>query len=306
MAVAVSDEVRTAAETVIGATSEWTVISSRHSTVWVVRANAGRWSVKHLCDETSDASVEQWLMSHLAATKVRRIHRIVNLSNGSRVVIAPFVEGELLSTRLERGIAPETSALVAGDLRSLLGEISRIPPTTLGFGRLGGGRQPIHQRWSHALRDYLEEQRKKGPQSADRMYKTLSETLGELADRFDAEVVGPRVHPTDVNMHNFLLRQEDGRLLALNFPAIWQGDAAMPFGILQLHLDQTSVASAILDGRSWPSWRLHFYAMYHAFVICVYAERFSATPLDEVAPWGRNRPFVDLFEIHRQALEASR
>jgi hypothetical protein len=299
----VPEMIRRQAEKVIGPTSEWRLASSTNSQVWRVQAESGAMSVKLLTDTSSDAWVERRLFAELGTRHTRPILEIVDLGEGAQLVIAPFLDGELVADRLQRAPVPaDLGRALADQYQEVLASISRLPLRASGYGRVGSGHAGRNARWSHALKAYLEEQRMKGPRTSALRHAVLSAALERISDRLDTECGQPRVIPTDVNARNFLITDPGRMLVALSFPVIWQGDPAMPFGALQLHLDDTPIAAALAVGP-WPQWRVHFYAAYHAFVICVYVERFAQISLDEATPWGRSRPLLDLFDIHLRLME---
>ena len=100
------------------------------------------------------------------------------------------------------------------------------------------------------------------------------------------------------------LRTSDRALVLLNAPVVWAGDAAHPYGEALVHFDQTKLASMFASLASLPAWRLHLYAALNAYIILAYAERFSGTPLEQVRPWGRERPLLVLLDEHLQMLRA--
>ncbi|NUP41197.1 MAG: hypothetical protein HOY76_30295 [Streptomyces sp.] len=297
------DRVRRQAEAILGRTGEWRLASSTNSRVWRVTTGSGAMSVKLLTDASSDVHVERRLLRELGPGNARPILEVADMGEGEQLVVAPYLDGELVADRLQREAVPDgLGRELAGQYRTILAEVSRLPLRSPGYGRFGSGHQAEHERWSDALGAYLEEQRRKGPRTSALRHPALADALRRLADRLDAECGPPRVIPTDVNSRNFLIAEPGRKLVALNFPVIWQGDPAMPFGILQLHLDDTPMAAALAEG-TWPRWRIHFYAAYHAFVICVYVERFTRVPLEEATPWGRRRPLLGLFDTHLRLME---
>jgi protein-tyrosine phosphatase len=296
-------EIRRGAEKVLGPAEGWSLTSATNSRVWRVSARGGEFVVKHLTDVSSDARVERDVLAAVGPRRARQIIEVASLDDGGHLVVAPYLYGELMADRLKT--APVEAALgrdLAGQYRDILASVSALPLRAPGFGRLGSGHRAGHEKWSDALRAYLDEQHRKGPKTSALRHTELAKTLDRLASRLDAECGPPRVIPTDVNSRNFLLTDEGTRLVALNFPVVWQGDPVMPFGALQLHLDQTPIAAALAAGGV-PPWRMHFYAAYHAFVICVYVERFEAVRLESASVWGRERPLLDLLDEHLRALE---
>lgn len=288
-------------EQVIGPVLDWTLASTSNSRVWRVRAENGTWSVKLLVDRSSDVHVERRVLDHLDANSARRIHAVVDLGQ-AHLVVARYLDGELVADRLSRApLEPDEADALAVQYRRVIDQIATVPLHAAGYGRLGSGQAAGARRWSDALRAYLEEQRRKGPATAALRYTAISTALDRLAHRLDEECGPPRTIATDVNSRNFLIT-DDGTLVALNFPVVRQGHPAMSYGALQLHLDDTPVADALADGP-WPRWCLHFYAAYQAFVICVHAERFAAAPIEEVTPWGRHRPLLDLLDLHLMLME---
>lgn len=299
----VPPDIREAAEQVLGPTADWRLTSSDHSQVWRVRADGHAWAVKLLTDRSSDADVERWLLAQLTARHARPIRDIVALPDGNHLVLAPYLDGDLVADRLRRGpVAADEAVRLAGQYRHILDQIADLPPPEPGYGRLGSGHRAGHPQWTDALRAYLAEQCAKGPAAAALCHPRLAAALDRAATRLNTECGSPRLIATDVNARNFLITAIDGDLVALNLPVVWQGDPAMPYGILQLHLDDTAIAAVLADGP-WPRWRIHFYAAYHAFVICVYVERLASVPLQQATPWGRHRPLLDLFTHHLRQMD---
>lgn len=291
------DAVVARTELALGAARGWRLLSDTNSLVWTVTVGDAQWVVKVLTDHTSDAELEHDLLGRLDEGRARQIATVEQLEGGQSLVLMPYLEGVVLADHL--AAVPPDEALArrwAADLTALVGAVASLPLEGAGFGRRRYGAAPSHGRWSDFLAAYLEEQRHKGPRTAAIGYERLRDLLQTLAPRLDAACPRPSVVPADLNARNLLVTSQ-GRLVLLNMPVVWQGDPWAALGELLLHTDGTSIAEALAAAHH-PEWLLHFYAAYHAFVICAYVERFSTEPFDRVPPWGRSRPLAELFREH--------
>jgi hypothetical protein len=290
-------------ESTVGAVEEVQPLSFSNNPVWLVRAGGSRYVAKHMRDTSSDAILEQRLLTALAGSSLfRPITAVHPLSGREAFVLAPYLEGRSLDRALADGCCtPDHAERWAEEWAAVMAALASIP--VRGYGRSPLDLQASWTTWSGFLHAYLAEQREKGPQLAAERHAQVAALLAAVADELDRAVPAPVLIPGDSNNRNFLVRH-DGSLTCMNLPVMWQGDFAKPYGEAMVHGDQTLLAERVREraaAAGIDAWRLHFYAAYHAYVVLAYAERFAPEPLQAVAPWGRVRPLLEILDEHLDA-----
>jgi hypothetical protein len=285
-----------------GRIDSFVALSRSNSRVWRATCGGTDFVVKLLTDSSSDVIVERALLDELSGMPCVRPILAVQPLGDAFVVLSQYIDGTTLDEILASGAYDAADALRwACDLELLQEAVATRP--VRGFGRCDSAFTAPAESWSEFLREYLEEQRSKAPQTAAWAYARMSSLLTRVQHRIDEEVGQPRAILADINNRNFCVRASDRRLVLLNAPVVWCADPAHPYGESMIHHDETALGAAFLKRAAFPRWRLHLYASMNAYIILAYAERFSSVPLSRVAPWGRTRPLRELFDQHMRLLQ---
>ncbi|MEV6823606.1 hypothetical protein [Amycolatopsis sp. NPDC051102] len=279
----------------LGPVSEPELISESNSRVWRVRDRRGRpFAVKHLTDRSSRIEAEETVRRLLAERGNRRVGPILarwRNPDGTHYVLTEHRDGRVLGDAL--GEAGPVAGWAA-QLADLLDAVAGIPAA--GFGKLSGDLRAPWPTWSSFLLGYAEEQRRKAPALAAARYRAVQAVLTEAAPLLDAAAPSPMLVAADINNRNFVIGSEG--LVCVNLPVLWGGDPAIAYGQSLLHWAGTEGEAVLARRAGAPGWLLHFYAAFHAYVILAYAERFAPQPWQEVSPWGRPTPLLDLLDRH--------
>ncbi len=287
----------------LGSIGEWRLLSTSNSTVWRVETSADSFVVKHLTDTSSDALLEQRLISQLGSDPLfHPIDKVRQCDDGSVLVISRYLNGVSLDQVLQdESYNLQDANRWANQMHQIFTRLSEVPVT--GFGRSRAENFPSYTSWMMFMQDYLKGQKKKAPRLASLRFEAIHKAFQRADEMLEPLTRHPFLIPADVNSRNFMVTSPHRDLVMLNIPVVWHGDPVHPYGEALIHLDETPVLERLLSLVDFPCWQLSLYAALSAYVILSYVERFGTQPLDQVTPWGRQRPLLQLLDEYLNQLK---
>ena len=214
--------------------------------------------------------------------------------------IYPYIDGHDLHAEMNRGLSKTQAKAYAEDIAEVVKSLARVETT--GFGFVDEEIKGVENNWYNFMIRNVEHTdaeplRKHIP--CELIARVLARVRKDMPRRVKSTLI-----PWDLNSHNFLI--EHGKLKMIDLGAVAAGDRLFPVGEFMAHYYKTPLWEPFIRCFHLSKEQMRavrVYALICDFGVLRAAITLANDPAKTAMPWGNKHTFLELIELHLQALE---